>query len=439
MAIEKPRILLVDDDPGTLFGFTRYLNHVGYFVETASTLSEGKEKIQKAHFDVILLDLKLPDGNGIDWIPEIRETMPEVALVVITAHGDIPLAVEAMRKGADHFLTKPVNMPELEVFLRKSLELGSLRRETLTSKRLKTGFSPYFGESKAMLKVLELAKVAAESDSPVLLTGETGTGKGVLARWIHEHSARARNQFVEINCTSLKGDLLASELFGHAKGAFTSAVSDKQGLIEVADQGTLFLDEIGDMDLPIQAQFLKVIEEKQFRRLGEVKVRRSDFRLICASNKSLPEEVEKGHFRKDLFYRIHVFPIALPPLRERLEDLEGLIRYFLQLQGRENIEISQEVLAYLKSYSWPGNVRELRNVLERAVLLAKQGPLRVEHFPGLGPSSISDSEQLDLDLVEAQYIQSVVAKFNGDTKKAAQALGISRATLYRKLSKIRSK
>lgn len=437
MPEERPRILLVDDDPGTLFGFTRYLQHVGYAVETASTLGEGKEKIQKAHFDVILLDLKLPDGNGIDWIPEIRENTPEVALVVITAHGDIPLAVEAMRKGADHFLTKPVNMPELEVFLRKSLELGSLRRVTLTTQRLKTSFSPYFGESKAMQKVLELAKVAIESDSPVLLVGETGTGKGVLARWIHEHSARARNQFVEINCTSLKGDLLASELFGHAKGAFTSAVSDKQGLIEVADQGTLFLDEIGDMDLPIQAQFLKVIEEKQFRRLGEIKVRRSDFRLICASNKLLLEEVEKGHFRKDLFYRINVFPIALPPLRERLEDLEGLIRYFLKLQGRESIEISSEVIEYLKKYSWPGNVRELRNVLERALLLAKQSPLHMEHFPGLGPQIIS--EKVDLDLVEAQYVQSVVAKFNGDTKKAAEALGISRATLYRKLSKLQSK
>jgi len=438
MANPKAHILLVDDDPGTLFGFTRYLHHVGYTVETASTLSEGKEKLQKEHFDVILLDLKLPDGNGIEWIPEIREAMPEVALVVITAYGDIPLAVEAMQKGADHFLTKPVNMTELEVFLRKSVELGSLRRVTLTAQRLRAGFSPYFGESKAMQKVLELAKLAAESDSPVLLTGETGTGKGVLARWIHEHSARARGQFVEINCTSLKGELLASELFGHAKGAFTSAIQDKQGLIEVADQGTLFLDEIGDMDLPIQAQFLKVIEEKQFRRLGEVKLRRSDFRVICASNRSLPEEIEKGHFRKDLFFRINVFPISLPPLRERLEDLEGLIRYFLKLQGGENIEISPEVIAYLKSYSWPGNIRELRNVLERAVLLAKGSPFRTEHFPGLGPSP-SVSEQVDLDLVEAQYIQSTVARFNGDTKKAAEALGISRATLYRKLSKIRSK
>jgi DNA-binding NtrC family response regulator len=438
----KPCVLLVDDEPATRFGFSKFLNRAGYDTVTAATLGEAKQKLAEERFEAILLDMKLPDGNGLDWIKAIRPDNPDLPIVLITAHGDIPLAVEAMRNGADHFLTKPVNMNELDVFLRKSLELGALRRETRTSQRLKSRSEPCFGESPVMKTVLELVTLGAAGDTPILLYGETGTGKGVLAHWIHDHSARADAPFVEINCTSLKGDLLTSELFGHARGAFTSAVNEKQGLIDAADRGTLFLDEIGDMDMIVQSQFLKVIEEKQFRRLGEVKVRKSDFRLICATNKNLPDETEKGCFRKDLFFRINVFPIRLPPLRDRLQDMRPLIDELVRQFAKKPVEISPEVLELLSRYTWPGNIRELRNVLERAFLISHGEP-QPRHFSelvsagqGLGNPTASSVE---LERVEERHIQNVLRNFSGDTKKAAEALGISRAALYRKLEKYRTK
>jgi DNA-binding NtrC family response regulator len=439
----KPRILLVDDEPSIRFGFSRYLGNVGFSVEAVPTLAAAKEKINAEHFDAILLDLKLPDGSGMNWIGEIRPSNPDVAIVLITGHGDIPLAVEAMRNGADHFLTKPVNMSELDVFLRKSLELGALRRETLSIRRLRKADTPFFGESPTVLQMLDMARVGAGSDSPVLLLGETGTGKGVLARWIHDNSPRAASPFVGLNCTSLQGELLASELFGHARGAFTSSVSDKQGLIEVADRGTLFLDEIGDMDPAIQAQVLKVIEEKQFRRLGEVKQRTSDFRLICATNRNLIEETGNGRFRKDFYFRIAVFPITLPPLREEIRDLPGWVRYFLSLLGSKQPDPSPEVMDLLRRYPWPGNIRELRNVLERAVLISRGKPLGIEHFPGLNASAPSSKTEEgpgnDLESMEKTHIQTVLDRCSGDTKKASEALGISRASLYRKLEKFKIK
>jgi transcriptional regulator with PAS, ATPase and Fis domain len=282
--------------------------------------------------------------------------------------------------------------------------------------------------------------MAAENDSINLLLGETGSGKGVLAQWVHEHSPRSSGPFVEINCSTLRGELLASELFGHARGAFTSAVQDRQGLIEFADGGTLFLDEIGDMDLAVQAQFLKVIEEKKIRRLGEVKVRNSDFRLICATNKDLLEEVRQGRFRQDLYFRIQVFPVMIPPLRERSEDLPGLIRHVLLTLHSPNPEVSPEVMSLLKAYPWPGNIRELRNVLERASLLAQGRPFDLEHFPGLVSSRVGDQGQRilrKLDQLEEDYIKSIIERVGGDIDKAIDVLGISKATLYRRLKKIR--
>lgn len=437
----KPHILLVDDEPATQFGFSRYLTKAGYAVQAASCLAEAQENLLSRHWDVVLLDLQLPDGNGLDWIPALREQHPALAIIAITGFGDIPIAVEAMRRGADHFLTKPVKLEELEVFLRKSVELKQLRHRQFADQRLSRKEPPYFGESPAMQKVLELATLAAESDAPVLLLGETGSGKGVLARWIHEHSHRREAPFVEVNCAGLRGELLASELFGHVRGAFTSAIQDRQGLIEIADGGTLFLDEIGDMDPMVQAQFLKVLEEKQYRRLGEVKVRQSDFWLICATNQNLLENIQQERFRQDLYFRIQVFPIQIPPLRERPQDLPGLITHLLRILGASHLLPSPALLQFLTTYSWPGNIRELRNVLERALLLARQQPLTPAHFPGLHTSS-QPVELLtpitDLAQQEAAHIQAVLARYGGDTQQAAKALGISRATLYRKLKKFRN-
>lgn len=441
----NPKVLLIDDEPGTRFGFSRYLSKAGYSVQEVTCLSEAQEAVSSQRYDAILLDMNLPDGNGLDWIIELRKTHPDVAIVIITGFGDIPLAVEAIRRGADNFLTKPVNMADLDIFLRKSLEMGSLRRKHFTAQRLTKKDQPYFGESPAMKKVLDLAALAAKNESPVILSGETGSGKGFLAKWLHENSQRHSGPFVELNCSNLRGDLLASELFGHARGSFTTAVQDRQGLIEVSDGGTLFLDEISDMDLGVQAQFLKVIEDKQYRRLGEVKMRKSEFRLISATNRDLLEETRQGRFRKDLYFRINVLHIVIPPLRERPEDIPGLIYHLLAALGNPTVEIPSDIMQVLKAYPWPGNIRELRNVLERALLLSHGTALTIDHFPGLEspklmPEHTERTEETGkLNDLEETHIKTTIDRFSGDTLKAAEALGISRSTLYRKLKKFEKK
>jgi len=435
----NPSLLLVDDDPSTRLGFSRFLMRAGYDVSEASCLEEAREAIGSRRFDAVILDLYLPDGNGLDWISELRGSCPDIAIVVITGAGDIPLAVDAMRRGADNFLAKPVNLAEVDVFLRKGLELAGLRRTTLTQRRLSKKTEPFFGQSPAMKRVRDFASLAAENDSTVLFQGESGSGKGVLARWIYEHGQRRSGPFVEINCSSLRGELLASELFGHVRGAFTSAVQDRQGLIEVADGGTLFLDEIGDMDLQVQSQFLKVIEEKSYRRFGETNLRKSDFRLVCATNKDLAEEIRSCRFRGDLYYRINLFPILIPPLRERQEDLPGHISHILHDLDLGGLRVSPDAMSLLASYDWPGNVRELRNVMERAMLLSRRaGPLEPEHFPGIvgvPAGAGSEGKIRKLAEIEADHIRELVGKAGGNARKVAEDLGISRATLYRKLKK----
>jgi len=439
----KNAILMVDDEPAVLFGYARYFAQAGYETADAASLAEARKAVQARRFDAVLLDLNLPDGNGLDWIPALREEHPAVAIIVITGQGDIPTAVEAMRRGADNFLVKPVDMEGLEVSLRKSLELSALRRADRLSQRLKPqAEEPCFGESAAMAAVRESLALMSGNDSPVLIQGETGTGKGVCARWIHEHGLRKDGPLVELNCSAMHGDLLASELFGHAKGAFTSAHQTKQGLIEVADGGTLFLDEIGDMDPAVQAQLLKVIEEKTYRRLGETANRQSDFRLICATNMDLPEQVKQGRFRSDLYFRINLFPITLPPLRDRAGDIACLVEHILARTGHADRTLPQDVKDLLLAYSWPGNVRELRNVLERAVLLARGAGLTRDHFPGIGTSPAAASGPLprrtkSLKDMEKEYLQNLIAESGGDLKQVAEVLDVSRATLYRKIKELR--
>lgn len=434
------QVLVVDDDRSVCETYSKFLARKGYHVQTASTLSEMRGQLAHRMFDALVLDIFLPDGNSLDVIEGLRREYPEMAIVLMTAEGSVNMAVEAMRRGVDNFLTKPVNLNDLDVFLTKGLEVSALRRERKALLR-QTRFEPMFvGKSRPWSKTMELARLAAENDNAVLIMGETGTGKGVLAKWIHANSARSKEVFVELNCSSLRGELLASELFGHVKGAFTSAISDKQGLIEVADRGTLFLDEIGDMDLAVQAQFLKVIEEKRFRRVGDVRVRESEFRLICATNHDLTQQSAEGKFRSDLFFRINVFPIQVPPLRDMKEDLPDLARHLARTIAGREIELPANVLNLLLAYSWPGNIRELRNVLERGLILARGGLLTPECFPGLQAGAMASAipvSTLNLKEVERSKIIAALERYGGNVIMAAKALGISRATLYRRLKELR--
>ncbi len=436
----KPRILMIDDDPSIAFSFTKFLNSRGYDVVTAGSLEEAREALRLHPVNAMILDQMLPDGDGIDFLTELREGNETLPIIFITAHGNVNLAVEAMRKGADNFMVKPVNMSGLELFLSKSVELGRLRQTDRISQRTKRNKIEMFLEERPVMKsILDYARLAAYSDTIILIHGETGTGKGVLARWIHENSARKNNPFVPVNCAGLKDELLASELFGHAKGAFTSAVQEKQGLVEFANNGTLFLDEISSMSMQVQAELLKVIEDRTYRRLGETRTRISDFRLICASNQDLEVEVDAGNFRSDLYYRINVFPINMASMRDMKEDLKGLIRQILFDLNAPEISLNAKVMKLLSDYSWPGNIRELNNVLERAMILAKGKMPSVEHFPGLRfpktnvlPKTIKPLEQ-----VVEEYITMVMERCGNDTIKASHALGISRQALYRRLRKMK--
>lgn len=433
--IVKSKILLIDDEVAIRFGFVRYLSSSGFEVIEAEDLLSAERLFSSQRFDAVILDINLPDGSGLGLIDKIRQDSPEISIIIITGAGDIPLAVEAMRRGADNFLTKPVDMQGLEIFLKKSLEVGMIRKLHSTRQRLKKKEDMWFGESAVMQEVIALAKFAAENNAPVLITGETGTGKGVLARWIHNQSECASYAFVDVNCSGLQGDLLARELFGHVRGAFTSADQDRDGLLDAADRGTLFLDEIGEMPNSIQAQFLKVLEEKNYRRLGDTKLQRSNFRLICATNKHIGEEVQNGNFRRDLFFRLNLLTLHIPPLRERIYDLPDLVQHLLSNEKSVKAAITEDAMQMLKAYSWPGNIRELKNVLERARILSRGDNLAPAHFSGLKSTPLHKNAVTEktLEDVEYRHILSTLESHKGDITKTAISLGISRATLYRKL------
>lgn len=433
-------ILIIDDEQAVLSLFSKFLTGLGYKVATALSLAAAREMLASRDFQAVIIDQHLSDGKGVELINDVRSANPSAAIVMITGQGDVPLAVDSMRKGADNFLIKPVQLKELAVFLEKSLEVVSLRRRARTSDLLKKKGMFFFGMSAAMGTALEMAQVAVENDGPALITGETGVGKGVLARWIHESSDRRKGAFVEVSCPSFRGELLRSELYGHAKGAFTSAVQDQPGLLEAADGGTLFLDEIGDMEQSIQAQFLKVIEDKTYRRLGEMRVRNSDFRLICATNRDLQAEVATGRFRKDLLFRLKVLPVHIPALRERQEDIPAMARHFLAECNYQYRDLSPDIMRFLASYSWPGNIRELKYMIERAVLLARGKELSPQHFTGLWDTVQADraAGPGTIDALESDAIQNALKQCGGNVVKAAKLLGMSQATLYRRIKSMES-
>jgi DNA-binding NtrC family response regulator len=403
-------------------------------------------KIRAHRPDAVILDYKLPDGTALDLLPQIRAIDESVAVILLTAHATIDLAVAAMKEGADHFLTKPVELPALQIVLERALDRNRAVHTDLAerTKESRNHLDPFAGTSAAIRAIeADVQKIVA-SDRPVLIQGETGTGKGVLAAWLHRNSRRRQESFIDLNCAGLSKELLESELFGHERGAFTGAVQPKQGLLDVAHRGTLFLDEIGDIDLQVQPKLLKVLEEKQFRRLGDVKPRFADVRLIAATHHDLGVAVREKRFREDLYFRINTIVVRLPPLRERSGDIPDLAAEMLTRvsneMGRSDPKLSDSGIRALQEYSWPGNLRELKNVLERSVLLSEGREIRRSdlRFEQSTPARTSDEENaLTLEEMESLHIKRVLADEGGSVERAATRLGITRNTLYYKLRKHR--
>jgi DNA-binding NtrC family response regulator len=437
----RDRLLLVEDDAPLRSALTRMLEQLGFEVEGAATVREAEGVIRGTPLDAALVDYQLPDGTALDLLPQLRSGAVRIPTAVLTGYASIELAVRAIQEGADHFLTKPVELPALAAIAARLVELGRNERRALVqeTRHRQGGVDPFLGSSPALLHLAEHARRLAASATTVLIQGETGVGKGVLAAWLHRHGARAREPLVDLNCAALTRELLESELFGHRRGAFTGAVQDKVGLLEVAHRGTLFLDEIGDLDPEVQPKLLKVLEDKRFRRVGDVTDRPVDVRLVVATHQDLSALVAEGRFRRDLYYRISTVPLRVPPLRERREDIPGLARHLLDgiaaELGRLSVRLSPESVGALCTYSWPGNVRELRNLLERAVLLSSGDLLTPAdlQFDPAGIASEAEPAGLTLEEVERRHIELVLRLTGGNVAEAARQLGVPRSTLYEKV------
>jgi len=439
----KPKILVVDDEAAVRFALRDYLEFNGFSVDEAETCAQAEQRYRKDVYDAVTLDYALPDGNALELLPRLKAIDAGVPIVLITGHASIDLAVRAIQLGAEQFLVKPVQLPALQVVLERVLENQRNRRKQVASaSRVKPqrALDLFLGSSQAIRKLEEQSRRAAAAESPILIQGETGTGKSELARWLHHRSSRALEPLLELNCGGFTREFLDTELFGHEKGAFTGAVAAKVGLLEAANRGTVFLDELGDMDLQIQPKLLKALEEKRFRRLGEVHDRKVDFRLIGATHRNLEALVQERLFRADLFYRVSAIQITVPPLSERAEDIpllaQNLLGRITEEWGREPVKLSPEALGVLQRHGWPGNIRELRNVLERALLGARTlliESLDLDFASSPRAGAEPGSSRLTLKEMERFHIAQVLKEEGGRVEQAARRLDIPRSTLYQKL------
>lgn len=447
----RNRVLLIDDDAVIRSCIRQFLEMRGMQVMEAENAHSAREKFAASGVDVAVVDFSLPDGDGLELLQEFKTMQPDVPVIVLTGQGSIELAVRAIKEGAEQFLTKPVELPALHTLLARAAENRRYRLQSVVhrTKAQREQLNPFLGRSPAIRKLQELAQRVVSSESPILLQGETGAGKGVLARWIHDNSVRSDEVFMDLNCAGLEREFLETELFGHERGAFTGAVHAKPGLLEVADRGTVFLDEIGDIDLTVQPKLLKVLEANTFRRLGDVHDRTVDIRLISATHRDLKELVRLQRFREDLFFRITIIPMRIPPLRERPEDIavlaEDILKRLSSQRGSEPFRLDAAAMLALEQYPWPGNIREMRNVLERAAQITQHNVLTVrdlelqysvatplegdvnERKPLLTPSHLTLRE------IEARYIEAVLEEESGSIERAARRLGISRSNLYSKV------
>lgn len=439
MEPRSAKVLVVDDEPNILKTMGICFDATGFQTHLISRPQEVLDAIQREKFDLAFVDLRMGPLDGMEILAEIKKHSPETTVVIITAHGSIDSAIEAVKKGAYHYLQKPFDFKELQLFALKTWEYHQLAQE-VRALRQKVAESQGFGDivthNREMLAMLDLASRVADSNMGVLIEGESGTGKEMVAEFIHQKSPRQGKPLLKVNCAALPENLLESELFGHVKGGFTGAVKDRQGRFELADGGTIFLDEIAEISPSIQAKLLRVIQSKEFERVGESVTRKVDVRIIAATNRDLDEALKEGSFREDLFYRLNALRLKLPPLRERPEDIPLLIQYFLKKFAKETaIEISPEAMLALRTYRWSGNVRELENVIERAALLAKDGIVELSHLPEeVRSSAEKPSHALSLEEVEKLHIKRVLQHAK-DYDEAAQILGIDPATLWRKRKK----
>jgi DNA-binding NtrC family response regulator len=445
---ETRSLMIVDDDAAMRQMLDSLFREQGFAVSDASSAAEALDMASEVEFDAVLSDIKMPGKSGIELVGELRQIRPETPVVLMTAFGSIDSAVEAMRVGAFDYVTKPFEPEAVLLTIERAIERRALEEENRRLRRAvdqTSSFGDLIGESPAMREIFALIRKVAHGRSSVLITGESGTGKEVVARTLHYHGSRADKPFVPINCTAIPEGLLESELFGHVRGAFTGAHSSKRGLFEKANGGTLFLDEIGDMGLGLQGKLLRVLQDGEIRPVGGTQPTRVDARIVAASNKDLQAAMEAATFREDLFYRLNVIPVYIPPLRERPEDVPALVDAFLRKHsdGRRR-SIAPAAVERLKECSWKGNARELENVLERALALSASDELGVEDLPlgNAGPSQENSGtdaalhcaarDRLSLRELEERYIDEVLGLTNGNKVQAAKILGIDRKTLYRR-------
>jgi len=447
MMENSAQIIVADDEQDLLQLLVQRLSRKGYNVEGFSSGEAALKALDSRSFDVGIFDIRMPGIDGIELLRETKKRIKDLEVIILTGHGTIETAIEAMKAGAYDYLTKPYNLSELEIIIKKAIEKKNLAEENTRLKEVLKieGFrSNLIGESPSFKNMLDLTKRVANSHVPVLIEGESGTGKELIARAIHNWSERAEKPFIAINSGGLMENLLESELFGHVKGAFTGAMTDKKGLLEMADGGTIFFDEIGEMPLALQVKLLRFFESSEFRRVGDLRLRYADARVVAATNRNLADEIANGNFREDLFFRLNVVNILSPPLRERREDIPLLVDYFLskKFKGKKKI-LNKEALEFLKTYHFPGNVRELAHIIERGVLLSSAEEIKLEEmFTNISPKieQLADSrvaESITLQEVEKQHIEKILQENLGNKVKTAKALGISLRSLYRKVEEYR--
>lgn len=446
------KILIIDDENQLRGLLARIITLEGYEVFQADSCKTGLKQLEQARPDVVLCDVRLPDGSGVELVTEIKRLRSSVEVILLTAHGNIPDGVQAIKNGAFDYITKGDDNNKIIPLLSRAMEkveMAQRLRHLEEQVGQKYSFDSIWGKSKSIREAVELARKVSATEVPVLLTGETGTGKEVFAQAIHLNSTRKQKSFVAVNCSAFSKDLLESEMFGHKAGAFTGALKDKKGLFEEADKGTIFLDEIGEMAFDLQAKLLRILECGEFIKIGDTKPTKVCVRVIAATNRNLQHEIEVGHFREDLYYRLSVFQIHLPPLRERIGDIELYARSFVSMFepviGKRIEEITPEYIRVLKLHSWKGNVRELRNVIERSMIIADGNNLTVSDLPfdmqqvcqhADGERVFSD---FDLANIEKIHIQKVLRHTGGNKTEAARLMHIGLTTLYRKIEEYKIK